>query len=386
MILTNLKDETHEGMRRISMDLVWEHTDRPTQTLYFEAGGSTADLLHANANAFVIACLPLATWFNEKRMLVEAPVCARLKSGFSVINQVFDEWYPKCGPVELQVPSGFVLTQPPAQRKVGTLLSGGVDGLATVRINRLTYPLDHPEAIRGFITLFGINNFDLDEHGNKVPERVQAFEAVTERLQELADAEQMDMYPVHTNVRHLAPNYRYWVGLGFGAGHSAVAQLFQGHFDKVLLASDGNGPNSAPVALHPLFNHHFSTDAVRIQGEQDEMTRVEKIALLTDWDFGRRLMQPCHYVHIPENGAINCGKCEKCVRTMLTLIGQGRLAEVEAFEEDDLKPMRVMMIPVGNVEKAKLLRQSIPVLKQRKRFDLVWAIRARLALYFVTRY
>jgi hypothetical protein len=49
---------------------------------------------------------------------------------------------------------------------------------------------------------------------------------------------------------------------------------------------------------------------------------------------------------------------------MLTLIGQGRLAETEAFEEDDLKPIRVMMIPVRNVEKAKFLRQSVPVRKK----------------------
>ncbi len=386
MILTRLADNTANGLRRISMDLVWENNDRPRQTLYFEAGGKTAEILHANANAFAIACLPLAAWLNEERLLVEDKLCKRLRYGLSSINQVFKQWFPRCSLVDVQASEGFQTTRPPDQRRVATLLSGGVDGLATLRINRLDYPLDHPESIKACITLFGINKFDIDEQGNQVPERLDAFEAVVGRLSELADAENYELHPVRTNIRSLAPGYSFWVKMGFGAGHSAVSQLFQGTYDKVLLASDGDGPNPPPVAIHPVFNQHFSTDAVRIQSEQDEMTRLQKIDLLTDWEYGRRFMQPCHYVHIPEGGAINCGQCEKCVRTMLSLIGLGKLDEVSAFEQKDLKPIRVFLIPVSHAGKAKLLGQAIGPLQKAGRSDLVWAIRARLALYYLLRH
>jgi hypothetical protein len=226
--------------------------------------------------------------------------------------------------------------------------------------------------------------FDVNEKG-QVPERVEAFGALLGRLGELAKTEQFALHPVSTNIRSLAPDYKYWTRMGFGSAHIAVSQLFQGHFDKILYASDGEGPNPLPGAMHPLFTPHFSTDAVRIQGEQDEMYRAEKVALLADWDAGRRLMQPCHYVKIPEQGKINCGRCEKCVRTMLMLIGLGKLQDVSAFVENDLAPDRVFQIPVNNRRKAALLQQSIPSLRKVGRNDLVWAIRARVALFYIVR-
>jgi len=384
MILTNLTDQQHGDRRRISMDLVWEDRTVPTQTLYFEAEGETAELLHPSADGFAVACLPLAAGLGEKRLHVDAKLCTRLRSGLRLVNEVFHTWYPDCAMLELEAADGFQTTRPPADRRVASLLSGGVDGLTTLRQNRLDYPLDHPESIRACITLFGINTFDVNDDG-PVPERLVAFEALLQRLRGLAEAEHFELHPVHTNIRSLAPNYKYWTRMGFGAAHIAVSQLFQGHFDKVLFASDGDGPNPLPGAMHPLFNPHFSTDAVRIQGEQDEMLRAEKIALLADWDLGRRLMQPCHYVKIPAEGKINCGRCEKCVRTMLMLIGMGRLDEVSAFAENDVTPDRIFRIPVNNRRKAKLLLQAVPYLREVGRMDLVWAIRARVALFHLVR-
>ncbi len=308
----------------------------------------------------------------------------RLRSGLRLVGRLFHQWYAQCPELEIEATGGFHPIPPPAERRVASLLSGGVDGLTTLRQNRLDYPLDHPESIRACITLFGINTFDIAD-GKPVPERLAAFDALLQRLQELARAEHFDLLPVRTNVRSLAPSYEYWTKMGFGAAHSSVAQLFQGHFDKVLLASDGDGPNPPSGAMHPSLNHHFSTDAVRVQGAQDEMFRWEKIRLLTDWDCGRRLMQPCHYVEIPEGKKINCGRCEKCVRTLLTLIGIGKLDEVSAFTENDLSPDRLFRMPVNNQLKADLLMQCIPLLRRARRHDLVWAIRARVALFHLIR-
>ncbi|HVS03293.1 MAG TPA: hypothetical protein VMT16_11035 [Thermoanaerobaculia bacterium] len=384
MILTELADRQEGPRRRISMDLVWEDSPHPRETLYFAADGEAADLMRPSADAFAIACLPLAVGTGERRLRVEDTLCTRLRSGLRLVNQVFHEWYPRCSLVALEATGGFAPTRPPERRRVASLLSGGVDGLMTLRRNRLDYPLDHPESIRACITLFGVNKFDVTD-GRPVPERLDAFAALLGRLGELAREEHFRLLPVRTNVRSLAPSYAYWTAMGFGAGHSAVAQLFQGHFDKVLFASNGDGPNPPPGAAHPVFNPHFSTDAVRIQGEQDEMRRSEKLELLTRWELARRLMQPCHYVRIPEGGRINCGRCEKCVRDMLTLIGLGRLRNVSAFAEDDLTPDRLFRIPLNNRRKAALLLQSIPGLRQAGRRDLAWAIRARVALFHLLR-
>lgn len=377
MILTNLVDQRDDDTRTISMDLVWEDTDRPLQSLYFSADGDTAELMHPGADAFAIACLPMAAWLGEKRMRVDGPLCIRLRAGLKCLNLMYAEWFPRVGIVSLEPAAGFVRTRPPAHRRLASMLSGGVDGLAALRQNRIDYPLDHPESIRACITLFGINTYDVDNNG-PVAERLDAFDALLGRLRGLAEEEQFELHPVRTNVRSLAPDYKAWTSVGFGAGHIAASQLFQGSFDKVLFASDGEGPNPAPGPMHPMLTPWFSTNAVTIQGDQDEMLRSEKVALLADWEYGRRLMQPCHYVHVPPHGKINCGHCEKCVRTMLALIGLGRLDEVSAFVDKQVTPRMIRNIPLQNTRKAHLLLQSIPLLKAAGRPDLVWAIRTRV--------
>ena len=70
---------------------------------------------------------------------------------------------------------------------------------------------------------------------------------------------------------------------------------------------------------------------------------------------------------------------------MLMLIGLGKLQDVSAFVENDLAPDRVFQIPVNNRRKAALLQQSIPSLRKVGRNDLVWAIRARVALFYIVR-
>lgn len=384
MILSNLRDECVDGKRRISMDLAYEDCAEPARTLYFEASGATADRMRARADGFAIACLPLAMWHRESRMRVEAELCTRLREGLRVIRETFLGWYPRCSRVEVEPAKGFAPTRPPSERRTASMLSGGIDGLAALRMNRLDYPLDHPQSIRDCITLFGINNFDVDSRG-PVPERLAAFDALLGRLRIVAEAERFELHPVYTNVRSLAPSYTYWTRMGFGAGHIAAAHLFHGYLDKVLYASDGDGGDPGPGAWHPRFVRHFSTDAVQVEPTEILMTRMEKTALVSEWGWGRRMMQPCHYVRIPERGKINCGRCEKCIRTMLALIGLGRLGEVDAFEENDVPVSRLFLVPLSTHRKASLLRQTLPGLARAGRRDLVWAVRVRLALRCILR-
>lgn len=384
MRLTNLQDEHRGETRTIRMDVVWEQNERPAQTLYFAADGAAAEQLSPVPAAFALACLPMAAWTGERRMQVGGSLCTRYRAGFSAINQVYADWFDQAALVSVEPTDGFVPTAPPPHRRVASMLSGGVDGLAALRQNRLDYPLEHAESIRACISLFGLNTYDHQE-GEAVPARLQAFAELQDRLRELATAEQFELVPVRTNVRTVAPDYTAWTSVGFGAGHIAVSQLFAGVYDKILFASDGEGPNPHPGPIHPLITPWFSSNAVTIQSDQDELTRADKIALLVDWDRGLRMMQPCHHVKIPQNGRINCGHCEKCIRTMLLLLGMGRLQDASAFRENDVTPRMIRAIPVHNVRKAELLAQSIPLLRRAGRRDLVRAIQRRILKFRLTR-
>lgn len=380
MRISNLCDNRDGGTRTVSMDLDWEEAEHSLDRLYFEADGETADLFHPSPDPFVIACLPLAGWLGERRLIVEGAICTRLEKGLKALNEVYSRWFPNVQRVSMEPSEGFVARSPPPERHLASMLSGGVDGLASLRRNRLDYPLGHPNSIRACITLFGIGTYDVTEEGPS-DDRLRTFESLLERLGKLAGEEHFDLLPVRTNVRRIAPDYRAWTKVGFGAGHIAAAQLFQGSFDRVLFSSDGDGPDPPPGAMHPLTNFGYSTGALTVQSDQDEMRRSEKVALLADWEAGRRWMQPCHHIEIPGEGKINCGSCEKCVRTMLVLIGLGRLDEVDAFRGMDVSPEKIRRIPIHNRRKLNHLLDSLPLLEEAGRDDLVKAIRRRARKY-----
>jgi hypothetical protein len=377
MRLQNLQDTRDGAYRTVSMDLVWEDSPRPAQSLYFSVHGNAGDSLNPTPDAFAIACLPLALWFRERRLSIDGSLCPRLAGGLRAVNGIFADWYGNLAEISIEASGGFIPRWPPATGRTVSLLSGGVDGLYALRRNRLNYPLDHPSSISACITLFGGNTFDVDEQG-PVPERLTAFVSLVQRLSALAEQERFELIPVLTNIRSLGLDYRAATKIGIGAGHIAVAQLFQGRFHQALFASDGDGPNPFPGASHPLLMPHFSTDALLVQGTENEVPRSEKIRSLADWEPGRRLMQPCHYVTIPAEGRINCCRCEKCIRTMLVLIGLNRLQDVGAFVEKDVTPDMIQAIPIATLNKADLLMQSIPLLAAVGRDDLIRAIRRRV--------
>jgi hypothetical protein len=169
--------------------------------------------------------------------------------------------------------------------------------------------------------------------------------------------------------------------VGLGAASVSVAHALSRRFSKVLFASDGNGIDPAPGGSHPLLDQNFSTAAVQVQHEQTSWTRIDKLRLLAAWPSALRLMQPCHYISVPPPGQINCGRCEKCIRTMLGLLALGKLAEAGAFADDDVTPEMVRPIPVANQVKADLLQQLIDPLRAAGREDLVRVIRRKLLAF-----
>jgi hypothetical protein len=383
--IENLRTEERSDGRRVAADIVWETADRPWQTLYFEARYPHAADLHPSPDAFALASLPFAVWWGERRLRLAGSLCTRFADNLQSIMAVYAHWFARCSPLAIEPLGGYAPTLPRAPARTASFLSGGVDGLATLRANRLSYRTDHPESVRDCIVLFGANDFETTAEG-PVPERLEAFERLKGRLQALAHAEDFELLPVQTNTRLLSGDYACWTSVGFGAANSAVAHALSRRFTKALLASGGDGVNPPAGASHPLLDPYFSTAAVQIQPDQVPWTRLDKLRLLAGWPAALDLMQPCHYTRIPPAGQINCGRCEKCVRTMLGLICLGKLAEAGAFADDDVTPEMVRAIPISNPVKAGLLEQLVDPLEAAGRADLAGEIRRKLLRQRLRRY
>jgi hypothetical protein len=380
MQIRNLKAEEVEDGRRISANIVWESAARPPQTLYFETPYPFAADLQPSPDAFILASLPSAIWWGERRVQIEGTLCSRLQDGLQAVMAIYARWYARCRPLRIEPLDGYAPTVPRGDARTASFLSGGVDGLAALRANRLDYPKGHPESVRDCILLFGANDFDCTADG-PVPERLVAFRHLQSRLRDLAETEDFELIPVRTNTRLLTGDYACWTSVGFGAANVSVAHALSRRFSQVLFASDGTGADPPPGASHPLLDQHFSTAAMHVRHEHAAWSRIDKLRLLAQWPHALRIMQPCHRVKLLPEAQLNCGHCEKCIRTMLGLLALGKLAEAEAFTANDVTPEMIERIPVHTPVKAELLRQLIEPLRSAGRPDLVRPIQAKVRAF-----
>lgn len=376
MRIEDLRTRDADGRRRVEADVVWEDVDLPARPLFFETPADFADDFEASPDAFLLALVTVACWRGESRVRVAGPVCPVMRDNAHSCARILATAYPGLRVPRIEVERGTVPTRPREEPRTGSLMSGGVDALTLLRVNRLLYPLDHPDSIRDCLLVFGLYGFDCDEDG-PVPERLRAFEDLRGRLQGLARRQSFTLVPVLTNVRTFSPDYPAWSHALYSPMTVAAAHLCSRRLDTVLFGSEGGGLDSPDVASSQELSQCFSTAALDLRLELVHLDRLERIRLLADWDEGRALVQPCHWVEVPGPGQINCGRCEKCVRTMLGFLLAGRLGETTAFPDDDVTPALIEALPIPSENKMRHLQVLEAPLRRLGRRDLARAIRRR---------
>ncbi|MCG8589493.1 MAG: hypothetical protein MJE66_09400 [Proteobacteria bacterium] len=367
------------GRVRAEAEVEWESGAFPTRTLYFETSEDYADSFEARPESFLMACVPLACWYGEARVQLRGPICPVLFENAAACAHVMRRFYPELRPPKIEVELGLEARKPPQPTRTAAMMSGGVDALALLRMNRLDYPLDHPHSIREAVCVFGLHGFDHDVDGadgaDPVPERLAAWEMLFGRLAGLAEREKFSLVPLYTNVRSFCPDYLVWSTAVYSPLTVAGVHCLTGRFDRLLLASDGVGVESEDCAASQYLYHCFSSAALDVHGELDVVSRQERLELLSQWEEGRALMQPCHWVELPEPDEINCGHCEKCVRTMLGLLLTGTLEATEAFPADDVAPELVERLWIASPQKLQHVLTLAEPLRRAGRRDLVRALR-----------
>ncbi|MFM7182676.1 MAG: hypothetical protein ACKO2G_14590 [Verrucomicrobiales bacterium] len=139
---------------------------------------------------------------------------------------------------------------------------------------------------------------------------------------------------VETNVRALRHYALDWVYMG-GAVLAGTALLLRGLYQRVHVASDSTWKGCLPAHEHPVMHNLWRLPGFRMRCDMVSIPRVERVRLLgmampgalahlrVCWD-----MLPFH---------LNCGKCEKCQRTLAALEVFGfRQQAAPAFESSDL--------------------------------------------------
>ena len=379
-----LRTERTEGGVRIAADYAFEDATRPGGTVAFEVDESYAPALTPASDPFVVALTPLASWHGERRVLVEGRACGVLRSHLREHARVLASWYPRCREPAIEASAGFEAGRPVAPARVGLMLTGGVDSLAALRQNRLDVPADHPASIRDGLVVHGLSVRHAP--GGRVdPARLRRHREHVDRLARFGAATGLTVISVRTSLLQ-AWDPQGWRDAGFGAGTVAAAHALSRRLSGSVMGSTGAGAWFGPHGHHPLLDDRLSSGALHAVPGLPYRTRHEKVGLLAAWPAALEVLHPCLLIEEPAPGRVNCGRCEKCLRTMLSLEAVGALSATPAFAGLLLTAEAVLRAPRANGLHVLYGDDLARDLDARARRDLADAVRVVMAKARMTRW
>jgi hypothetical protein len=361
--------DTTSDMARLTATIVWEDCDRPPQEIYFGTSEEFACALRCNPHVFLITCLLPAMRHGERRIAIEDRICPELRNGLLTAIGLMRNWYEYRGASpRIEARAGIRAPAARESDRAGSFLSGGVDSLALLRLNRHHFPLNHPRSVKDCLFVYGL---DIGGWAGTM----EHFEFVRTRLLEVVEDAGVTLIPVYTNLLQLDDDMDFWMHEFHGAALAGIAHAFSGRLSDVSLASSFAIPNLGPWGSHPLLDPSYSSTDFRVRHDNLWLSRLEKVRLVADWDAALRGLRVCTWFH---PGMLNCGKCDKCIRTMTELLAVGKLEHTQAFPVQDVTAELLDRITITKRYQGHKYRELLVPLRARGRDDLADVIEAKL--------
>jgi hypothetical protein len=372
MRIENLRSEKNGNMPKVAAMVTWEDCDRPAQEIYFGTGEAFAQDLTCNPHAFLVASIIPALHYGEERIFIDAEICPELRQGLITAMAWIRHWYydEERKPVRIEAKTRSDILSPQTPERAGFFFSGGIDSLATLRANRLNFPLEHPASIKDGLLVYGLE-----------VEMLETYEYVVSFLSNIACEASITLIPVYTNVRNLNENWAFWEHKWEGAVFSAIGHAFSRRLTAVSIASTYDIPNVQPLGSHPLIDPNYSSSDLQIRHDGITLSRLSRTRLVADWEVALQNLRVCNRSERYRPDMLNCGRCEKCVRTMLALLALGKLDKTRAFPANDVSEELVRSAVHLGETTFPLYGELIPPLMEKGRHDLVRIIEHKMAVY-----
>jgi hypothetical protein len=323
----------------------------------------------------MVAAAPLALLNKERRITIEAPVCPYLLDHLRDALHLLALWNPELTPPVLESPRAPV--EPDVEpRRAAFCMSGGVDSLAALADNHGALPPGHRERFQDGIFIFGLNTHDFVA-GEPVPPRVEWYRQLGDKLREFCARRGVALVPVATNIRSLYADWPDWLRAGPGATLAAVAHAMPRRLHSLTIATAGNGVYTGRIGTEPLLDPLYSSYSLSIRAVHASLSRMEKIRMIASDDDALAVLQTCFLKTLPPDGALNCGRCEKCVRTMLALESCGALDRSPTFASRELSPEIIESLDVAWPIH---YRRLVGPLRERGRDDLARMVERKLLM------
>jgi hypothetical protein len=286
-------------------------------------------IAEAAAVGLVVPCM-----FEREPLSMPGAISPTLVANIAEAQRILAGWYEQLEPVEVR-PSGIKNDDAAQASGVVCCFSGGVDSWYSLLKHEAR--VSHLLLIRGFDV--GLKNDALWHSARDLAA------TVAERLGKR-------LVTCETNLREIADKRRCTWGRSFegdfwgeclhGAALASVALLLRRTNGEMIVPATHTRAQLKPWGSSPLLDPWWSDGRVRITHDGCEATRVDKVRRLARSDVAVETLRVCYH----DTPDINCGHCEKCLRTMMALRLCGALARARTFPRTlSMAELRALVIP-----------------------------------------
>ena len=275
------------GLDTIDIGGAWFSSNHPIKPL---TGTANAALVGSLAPLMALG-LPV---------VVEGGVSPALLRNLTLWQSAFAAWYPPLRVVPIEAPPA---PEPAAdagddQRGDTILFSLGVDSWFSA--------LRHHD---NDATLVFIDGFDL------TLDQVAARADLRSAVQAAAAEINRPLVVLQSNLRDMLDRWLDWFA-SHGTFLGAASMLLEGSAARVFQPSSARTFEPDPWGSNPLTDPLFTTERLRTIYDAGELQRMEKLIWLLDQPVAMRNLRVCWS---GTEGRRNCGRCSKCLRTMIAI-------------------------------------------------------------------
>ncbi len=282
-----------------------------------------------NGDPFLSALLVPAMRTDE-RLVIPAPISPRLLEALPDIQAIFSCFDPRQKPTTVETTSRHeVATAPGHETGVGLFFSMGVDSWYCLRKNAR----DHAADERTISYLIAVHGFDVAYEGWDSTFPVSMLTNYQRVAAECGET----LVPVATNVRRVTEGLAPW-SMAHGGATLSIAHALGGLLRRVTLAASTTYDKLYPWGSHPVLDPRWSTENLTVVHDGCEADRIDRTRFIAESPLVLETLRVC-----PGYGpGYNCGKCYKCLRTMIDLMQAGCLERSATFpHEIDPEALRV---------------------------------------------
>lgn len=340
MIVEDPRVDSADGVTSFAGEVRWEDRQREPFEIFFAVNDEIAHRVHPNPDAFRVPAAIAALHDGETRITGGELMCPALFNGLSNSLGWLERWSENDAQAPIiDIPMGCNHPTPKGEGAAAAFVSGGVDSSALLAANHEAYPPGHPLRVSVGIVIVGIQRSRWVR-----PTLKEQLDAARADMAQISSGLSLDIVPVATNLQEIQKQGSFWTQKYQGAALAAVGHLFSTSISNLSIASGWQIKYLHRSGSHPLLDPGYGTHSLRIWHELAHLGRLQKTRLVVDRP---ELFNTLNVCNKEAAGDDNCGRCEKCIRTMLALEALGILDSAPTFDRvgisrQDLRHIRIL--------------------------------------------